>query len=47
MPASVDPKKDRTIFLKILTMDDEGTVPYTRKDKLDDQLAPRAQPARS
>jgi putative DNA methylase len=25
MPASDDPKKDRDIFLKILTMDDEGT----------------------
>lgn len=25
MPASEDPKKDREIFLKILTMDDEGT----------------------
>jgi len=25
MPASDDPKKDREIFLKILTMDDEGT----------------------
>jgi putative DNA methylase len=25
MPASRDPKKDREIFLKILTMDDEGT----------------------
>lgn len=25
MPASNDPKKDREIFLKILTMDDEGT----------------------
>jgi putative DNA methylase len=25
MPASGDPKKDREIFLKILTMDDEGT----------------------
>jgi putative DNA methylase len=25
MPASSDPKKDREIFLKVLTMDDEGT----------------------
>lgn len=25
MPASADPKKDREIFLKILTMDDDGT----------------------
>ncbi len=25
MPASSDPKKDREVFLKILTMDDEGT----------------------
>ena len=25
MPASDDPKKDREIFLKILTMDDDGT----------------------
>ena len=25
MPASANPKKDREIFLKILTMDDEGT----------------------
>jgi len=24
MPASIDPKKDREIFLKILTMDDDG-----------------------
>jgi putative DNA methylase len=26
MPASVNPKKDRAIFLKILTMDDDGTL---------------------
>jgi putative DNA methylase len=26
MPASSDPKRDREIFLKILTMDDDGTV---------------------
>jgi adenine-specific DNA methylase len=31
MPASVDPKRDRQIFLKILTMDDEGL--YRRKSK--------------
>ncbi|MCU7550399.1 DUF1156 domain-containing protein [Chitinophagaceae bacterium LB-8] len=31
MPASNDPKKDREIFLKILTMDDEGL--WLRKEK--------------
>ncbi|MBK8387639.1 MAG: DUF1156 domain-containing protein [Candidatus Accumulibacter sp.] len=25
MPASANPKRDREIFLKILTMDDDGT----------------------
>lgn len=33
MPASGDAKKDREIFLKILTMDDEGTLARWRKDK--------------
>ncbi len=32
MPASDDPKRDREIFLKILTMDDEGTLARWRKD---------------
>jgi putative DNA methylase len=31
MPASENPKKDREIFLKILTMDDEGL--WLRKNK--------------
>jgi len=33
MPASSNPKKDREIFLKILTMDDEGTLARWRSDK--------------
>lgn len=33
MPASADPKRDREIFLKILTMDDEGTLARWRPDK--------------
>ena len=33
MPASNDPKKDREIFLKILTMDDDGTLGRWRHDK--------------
>lgn len=33
MPASNDPKQDREIFLKILTMDDEGTLSRWRDDK--------------
>ncbi len=33
MPASGDPKRDREIFLKILTMDDEGTLSRWRSDK--------------
>jgi len=33
MPASDDAKKDREIFLKILTMDDEGTLARWRTDK--------------
>ena len=33
MPASNDPKRDREIFLKILTMDDAGTLGRWRKDK--------------
>src|SRR5438876_11075792 len=32
LPSSDDPKKDREIFLKILTMDDEGL--WQRKTKL-------------
>jgi putative DNA methylase len=33
MPASDDPKRDREIFLKILTMDDEGALARWRNDK--------------
>jgi putative DNA methylase len=33
MPASDNPKKDREIFLKILTMDDAGTLSRWREDK--------------
>jgi putative DNA methylase len=33
MPASDDAKRDREIFLKILTIDDEGTLHRWRKDK--------------
>lgn len=33
MPASGNPKKDREIFLKILTMDDAGTIARWRPDK--------------
>jgi putative DNA methylase len=33
MPASVAPKRDRGIFLKILTMDDDGTLGRWQKDK--------------
>ena len=33
MPAAGDPKRDREIFLKILTMDDEGTLSRWRSDK--------------
>ena len=33
MPASGNPKKDREIFLKILTMDDFGTLSRWREDK--------------
>ncbi len=33
MPASGDPKRDREIFLKILTMDDAGTLARWRADK--------------
>ena len=33
MPASGDPKRDREIFLKILTMDDAGTLTRWRADK--------------
>ena len=33
MPASTDPKMDREIFLKILTMDDEGALARWQKDK--------------
>src|SRR3982750_383792 len=33
MPASGDPKRDREIFLKILTMDDAGTLSRWRPDK--------------
>ena len=33
MPASDDPRIDREIFLKILTMDDDGTVSRWKKDK--------------
>lgn len=33
MPASSDPKRDREIFLKILTMDDDGTLARWRDDK--------------
>ena len=33
MPASGDAKRDREIFLKILTMDDEGTLARWRSDK--------------
>jgi adenine-specific DNA methylase len=33
MPASGDPKRDREIFLKILTMDDEGAIARWRTDK--------------
>lgn len=33
MPTSSDPKKDREIFLKILTMDDSGVLERWRKDK--------------
>ena len=33
MPASDDPKRDREIFLKILTMDDEGALVRWRADK--------------
>jgi len=33
MPASDDPKRDREIFLKILTMDDAGTLARWRRDK--------------
>ena len=33
MPASGAPKRDREIFLKILTMDDEGTLARWRPDK--------------
>jgi len=33
MPASLDPKRDREIFLKILTMDDAGTLARWRPDK--------------
>ncbi len=33
MPASNNPKKDREIFLKILTMDDEGALARWRPDK--------------
>ncbi len=33
MPASDDPKRDREIFLKILTMDDPGTLARWRADK--------------
>lgn len=35
MPVSSDPKRDREIFLKIMTMDDEGL--WQRKSKLIDQ----------
>lgn len=33
MPASNNPKRDREIFLKILTMDDAGTLARWREDK--------------
>lgn len=33
MPASGNPKRDREIFLKILTMDDAGTLARWRTDK--------------
>ncbi len=33
MPASDDPQRDREIFLKVLTMDDEGALHRWRKDK--------------
>ncbi len=33
MPASGDPKRDREIFLEILTMDDAGTLARWRSDK--------------
>lgn len=33
MPASADPKRDREIFLKILTMDDDGALARWRQDK--------------
>ena len=33
MPASADAKRDREIFLKILTMDDAGTLARWRQDK--------------
>ena len=33
MPASDDSKRDREIFLKILTMDDEGALVRWRDDK--------------
>ena len=33
MPASGDPKRDREIFLQILTMDDAGTLARWRADK--------------
>lgn len=33
MPASGDPRRDREIFLKILTMDDAGVLQRWRKDK--------------
>ena len=33
MPASGNPKRDREIFLQILTMDDEGTIVRWRSDK--------------
>jgi putative DNA methylase len=33
MPATSDPKKDREIFLKLLTMDDQGTLERWKRDE--------------
>jgi adenine-specific DNA methylase len=44
MPASSDAKKDREIFLKILTMDDEGT--WDREARAKSKAVPSSMPCR-
>ena len=43
MPASDDPRKDREIFLKILTMDDDGTWERRARDGRRQSIPARAQ----